>query len=174
MKSIQHLIPLIALGVLVISGCSNSTPVAEKFDASPYLLNAEPENGVDVAAVREAAKDQEDITIVGRIGGNAEPWVKDRAAFYMVDRALLACSDEKEDGEDCSCPTPWDYCCETDKLPNAMVLVKFVDSDGAIIKHDAKDNFGIKELDTVVIQGKAERDDAGNMTVLAKAMFVRK
>jgi hypothetical protein len=55
-----------------------------------------------------------------------------------------------------------------------MALVKFVDSSGVIVKHDAKANFGVKELDTVIIKGTAERDDAGNLTVLASGMFVRK
>ena len=173
MKVIQTLIPLVAIGALVVIGCAKSESVAEKFDASPFLLTAEPENGVGVKAARESAKDQDEITIVGRIGGNAEPWVKERAAFYMVDTSLVACSDETEDGETCSCLTPWDYCCESD-IPSAMVLVKFVDGSGALVKHDAKSNFGVKELDTVVVQGKAERDDAGNMTVLATKMFVRK
>jgi len=174
MKAIQYLIPLVAIGALIVSGCSEPEPVVAKFDASGFLLTAEPENAVNVKAARESAQDQDDVAIVGRIGGSAEPWVKGRAAFYIVDPTLLACSDEKEDGEICSCPTPWDYCCETDKLPDAMVLVKFVDGGGAIVKHDAKENFGVKELDTVVIRGKAERDDAGNMTVLATKMFVRK
>jgi hypothetical protein len=32
----------------------------------------------------------------------------------------------------------------------------------------------VKELSTVVIKGKAQRDDAGNLTVLANGVFVKK
>ncbi len=99
--------------------------------------------------------------MVGRIGGSLNPWVDDRGAFSIVDPSLLACSDEKEEGEPCSCKTPWDYCCETDKLPDAMALVKFVESDGSVVNHDARKVFNLVELQTVVVKGKAQRDDAG-------------
>jgi hypothetical protein len=32
---------------------------------------------------------------------------------------------------------------------------------------------GAKELSTVVVKGKAKRDDAGNLTVLASGVYVR-
>ena len=39
---------------------------------------------------------------------------------------------------------------------------------------DAKRLLDVKELSTVVIQGKAQRDEAGNLTVLARGVFVKK
>ena len=65
----------------------------------------------------------------------------------------------------------WDYCCEAD-LPKATVLVMVVDEDGKIVKQDARELLGVKELDTVFIQGKAKRDKAGNVTILASKLFV--
>ncbi len=166
---------VLATLVLLVAGCGiETTQAIATYDASSFMLGAEPDGAVEVAAARESAQDKDEVVIVGRIGGSLDPWVKGRAAFSIVDNALLACSDEKEEGEPCSCKTPWDYCCETDKLPDAMALVKFVDSDGSVVKHGAKVNFGVKELDTVIIKGTAERDDAGNLTVLARGMFVRR
>ena len=176
MKMFAHsLVGLALLGLM--AGCSNQVSESvqsDNFDGSAFLLGAEPEGGQEVIAVRKSAQDADDVVIIGRIGGSLTPWVDGRAAFQIVDSSLLACSDEKEDGEPCSCPTPWDYCCETDKLPNAMALVQFVDADGSVVKHDARKVFELKELQTVVVQGKAKRDDAGNLTVLAEGMFVRK
>lgn len=164
---------LLFCGMIALCGCAEKA-VVEKYDASPYLLDDEPTDAIEVAAARESAKNGDEITVVGRIGGSLEPWVKNVAAFSIVDSSLRACSDETEEGEVCSCKTPWDYCCETHKLPNAMVLVKFVDEGGKVVPHDAKENFGVMELDTVVVKGKAKRDDAGNLTILAKSMFVNK
>lgn len=146
--------------------------VASNYDGSKFVLDAEPEGGLDVAAAREKIKDGDEVVIVGRIGGSLNPWVEGRAAFYIVDPSLLACSDEKEDGEPCSCKTPWDYCCESDKLPNAMAFVQF-EEGGQIVKHDAKQIFGLKELETVVVKGKAKRDE-GNLVVHAEGFYVRK
>ena len=57
-------------------------------------------------------------------------------------------------------------------LPKATVLVMFVDEEGKIVKQDARELFGVKELDTLTIVGKAKRDKAGNVTVMASKVFV--
>jgi len=168
---------LVCVSIAAI-GCSepkseSTTASIPAYDASKFLLAAEPEGGQDVIAAREAVKDQEDVVLIGRIGGGLNPWVEGRAAFQVVDPSLIACSDETEDGETCSCTTPWDYCCETDKLPGAMALVQFVETDGSNVKIDARKIFDLKELQTVIVKGKAKRDDAGNLTVLADGMFIR-
>ena len=46
------------------------------------------------------------------------------------------------------------------------------DDDGKVVKKDARELLGVKELDTVVIQGKAKRDKAGNVTILASKLYV--
>lgn len=146
----------------------NST--AGTSSSEEILLSSEPEGAAEVIAARESAKDEEEVVIVGRIGGSENPWIDGRAAFSIVDNSLKACSDIPGDG----CEKPWDYCCETDKLPTSMALVKVVDSDGTLIKEDARKLLNLKELQTVVVKGKAKRDDSGNLTVFADRVFVRK
>jgi hypothetical protein len=157
-----------------LAGCGRATPVAEsspvaKIDAAAYVLAAEPAGAKTVIPVRESAQDQDDVAVVGRIGGSANPWVDGRASFSIVDPVLAACSDDPDD----HCPQPWDYCCETDRLAKAKALVKFVDGQGRLLAADARELFALKELQTVVVQGKAQRDDAGNLTVLASGIYVR-
>jgi hypothetical protein len=133
-----------------------------------YLLASEPAGGQDVLAVREAAKDGEEVTVIGRIGGDTTPWINGMAAFKIVDPTIKACSDIPGDG----CPTPWDYCCEAD-LGEKTALVKVVGADGKPVGTDARELLGVKELQTVVVTGKAKRDDAGNLTILAEKVYVR-
>ncbi|MGC1273768.1 MAG: hypothetical protein WBC44_08685 [Planctomycetaceae bacterium] len=133
-----------------------------------YLLASEPAGGKDVVAARETAKDGEEVTVVGRIGGDTTPWVEGLAAFKIVDPAAKACSDIPGDG----CPTPWDYCCE-EGLGEKTALVKVVGADGKPVGTDARQLLGVKELQTVVVTGKAKRDDAGNLTILAEKVYVR-
>ncbi|MBM82617.1 MAG: hypothetical protein CMJ78_18800 [Planctomycetaceae bacterium] len=134
------------------------------------MLNEEPDGAADVIKAREQSKDGEEVILVGRIGGGENPWIEGRAAFTVVDGSLKACSDIPGD----DCPIPWDYCCETDKLPPSTALVKVVDDSGSLIKTDAKKLLDVKELSTVVVKGKAQRDDDGNLTVLATGVFVKK
>jgi hypothetical protein len=52
-------------------------------------------------------------------------------------------------------------------------MVQVVDSSGKPLAGDARQLLGLKELQTVVVHGKAQRDEAGNLTVLAEGVFVR-
>ena len=170
MKSCFSFVASLLLVSLIV-GCSQEAamPTAASVDGTKYLLSAEPEGGIGVIAVRQSAKDDDDVVIVGRIGGSDDPWIEDRAAFWIVDPSLKACSDIPGD----ECPIPWDYCCEAAKLPTSIALVKIVDENGDLVKAHAGKLLNIKELQTVVVRGKADRDDAGNLTILANGVFVK-
>lgn len=170
-------IGVVALLNLVACSQQDSTPMASapastpvNVDGTKYILSEEPTNAADVIQVRKEAKDSDDVVIVGRIGGSENPWIDGRAAFSIVDGSIKACTDIPGD----TCQTPWDYCCETPKLPMGIALVKFVDDDGNLVKADARELLNVKELSTVVVKGKAKRDEAGNLTVLASGIYVQK
>lgn len=176
MKSYLFALAGAAIACVVVAGCGSS-PAGDaatsgvSVDGTKYLLTSEPEGGMDVIQVRETAKDKDEVVIVGRIGGSGDPWVKGHAAFSIVDRSLKSCSDIEGD----QCPTPWDYCCEPrESLAKATALVKVVDEDGKIIAAGASELLKVKELATVVVRGKAQRDADGNLTVLATGVFVKK
>lgn len=166
-------------GVLLASlfipaiGCDQSaSPAASNEVAaknSPYLLTAEPADAKGVKQVRSDAKDADDVTLMGRIGGDTDPWVKGQAAFLVVDTALKPCNEKDDEG----CSTPWDYCCDSSELSAHKLMVKIVDETGSTVSTDARELLGVKELQTVVVQGKAKRDGDGNLTILASGIFVR-
>lgn len=169
------LLPLVG-GLFAVAGCAekastkSDSPTSQAVDGSKFLLSEEPDGAADVIKVREESKDGDDVVLVGRIGGGENPWIDGRAAFSIVDGSLKACSDIPGD----DCPKPWDYCCETHKLPAATALIKVVDESGAIVKADAKSLLNVRELSTVVVKGKAKRDEAGNLIVLATGVYVKK
>ena len=154
-----------------VSGCSESADIAVTTQPSAagaaYLAKVEPADAKGVGEARKAIEDGDEVTLVGRIGGGAQPFVNGLAAFTIVDPAVPHCSADE------GCPTPWDYCCETDQLPANTATVKLVGNDGKPVMQDARQLLGVKELTVVVVRGKAKRDDAGNLTVLADEVFVR-
>ncbi len=161
---------------LAIVGCGHSatvpttqtttTPAAASAAGTDMLLSEQPVDAKPVAEVRESAEDGVDVTILGRIGGGTSPWVDGRAAFTIVDPKLEPCKPSE------GCPTPWDYCCSTDQLPKNRAMIKVVDAAGGTVEQDARKLLGVKELQTVVVKGKAKRDEAGNLTVLASGVFI--
>lgn len=160
--------------MLLSQGCNNSPKQpANSTDTKPdatYLFTAEPAGAKGVKDARVAAKDAEEVTVVGRIGGDEKPWVEGQAAFLIVDTSLKPCNERPGD----DCPVPWDYCCDAGELPTSKAMIKIVDAGGKTVATDARKLLGVKELQTVVVHGKAKRDDAGNLTVLADKIFVRK
>jgi len=169
------MLALLVLVAAVTVGCSSRetetgadaqvTAVGEK-----YLMEQEPADAQPVATAIQG-DDETEVTIVGRIGGEANPWVEDLAAFTIVDPSLKACSDIPGD----MCEKPWDYCCESpDTLQTHSVTVKFADEKGTVVPVDARKLFGVEPLQTVVIKGKLRKDKSGKTAVVAEKMFVRK
>jgi hypothetical protein len=166
----------VLFGVLAL-GCNQGGDTPRRGAVSPgdenreqYVLSAEPNGAKGVKDVREGAKDGDEVVVIGRVGGAKNPIVKDHASFTIVDPSLTPCSEKEGD----NCPTPWDYCCNTrEDLARATLMVKFVDERGKTLAKDAQSLLGIQPLQTVVVQGHAQRDGDGNLTVVADKLFVR-
>jgi len=176
--SVRHIVLLsLGLAVATVIGCGTSAgpttvtaPPAVAPDAR-YVLAEEPADAQPVITVRKDAKDGDEVTVTGRIGGDVDPWVKGRATFVIVDPSLKACSEHAGD----TCETPWDFCCEDiGHLNQSKATVKIVDEAGETVPTDARELLGVKELATVTIRGQAKRDEAGNLTVLAKGVYVKR
>ena len=157
------------IGVLfVIAMWTSGEALAADVESSRYLLKEEPKDAQAVKAIREKGKDGEKVIVVGRIGGRANPWIKDAAAFSIVDSSLKSCDQIPGD----NCPTPWDYCCESD-LRKGTLLITFTDGDGKIVKQDARKLLSIKELQTVLIEGQVKRDKNNNVSIRAAKIYVK-
>jgi hypothetical protein len=153
-------------------GCSEADDASQAGAVAPqvaaqgakYRLTAEPADPTSVAEARKSVADGDEVTVVGCVGGSQKPIVEQAAAFRIADEALVACDD--------GCTTPWDYCCSAN-LAESVAMVRVVDQSGATVPTDARQLLGIKESQTVVVQGRAKRDEAGNFTILATGVYVR-
>ncbi|OYW24604.1 MAG: hypothetical protein B7Z55_01710 [Planctomycetales bacterium 12-60-4] len=157
--------------VLGAVGCQSKDASTDQVGSTPsgssFLASSEPTGAMPVGEAREKTEDGQEVTLVGRIGGSSKPFVEGLAAFTIVDPKVPFCAP----GE--GCPTPWDYCCETDAVRGNIATVKIVNEKGSPVGKSARDLLNVKELATVVVKGKAKRDDQGNLTVSANQVFVR-
>ena len=162
------------VAAMFMVGCAQSNEPAASSEAADaasapdaaYLLADKPADALGVEQARQESKNDEQVAVEGRIGGSGKPFVDGIAAFTIVDPKLQWCAPEE------GCPTPWDYCC-SDKT-GKLAMVKIVGPDGQPVSKDARGLLGVKELSKVVVEGKAQRDDQGNLTVLAEKVHVAK
>jgi hypothetical protein len=161
-----------AVAFLALLGCGKVDAPSTSVGATRasldrrFSLSEEPEGAVDVTELRETAKDGDILVVVGSIGGGIDPWVKDRAAFVLVDACALTPCDESCCDEQCNC--------RASELADSTVVVKFLDSKGKVIETDARELLGVRALDTVVVRGKAKRDKAGNLAMIAEGLYIRR
>ena len=150
-------------------GCSRQEDSVAQVNAasSSFVSKTEPSGAMPVGAARTEAKNDSEIVLVGHIGGSEKPFIDGIAAFTIVDPKVPYCATDE------GCPTPWDYCCTQNDVKDNIAMVKLVDAEGNPVSGDAKTLLGVKELSLVVVQGKAQRDDAGNLTLLTEKVFVK-
>lgn len=149
------------------SGLDETAAVQPSADGKQFVATTEPANAIPVGTARDSVQGEQEVTLVGRIGGSSEPFVDGLAAFTIVDPKVPYCAADE------GCPTPWDYCCTQDQVKENIATVKVVDDARRPVSADARQLLGVKELSTVVVQGKATRDDHGNLTVAATRVFVK-
>lgn len=171
MLNSAKIVGLLAVAASLVAGCSESKNPAASRDAvsapdPAFLLQEKPADVRGVAQARSDSQSDEEIAVEGRIGGTTKPFVEGLAAFTLIDTQLQWCPDDE------GCPTPWDYCC-SDKT-GQLALVQIVGPDAQPVSKDARELLGVKELSKIVVRGKAERDDQGNLTVLADKVHVVK
>src|SRR3954452_6010279 len=95
----------VLLSALLVAGCSQSpdAPPTKSVTAAPaadgtkYVLAQEPADAKGVKDLRAAAKDGDDVVLVGRIGGNVQPWIKGRAGFWVIDTSFVPCNERPDD-----------------------------------------------------------------------------
>ena len=176
---------IVSLAALVLGACEEKPkPAATKPPApnatSPgavgvatlpvgLFLAAEPAGAKPLEELKKTAKAGESVTLRGRIGGIEDPFVAGRAVFTVMGPGIKACSDNPDD----HCKTPWDYCCEPlEELKVGTANVEFREA-GKIVRSSMKGFHGLDHLKEVVVVGKPEKDAAGNVTVVAKGVYVK-
>jgi hypothetical protein len=156
---------------MALAGCDRDDApagTAPGAKGAAWLAADEPAGAIPVGEARQSAADGQPVVLLGHIGGSAQPFLTSGAAFTIVDPKVPWCPDEE------GCPTPWDYCCKQNEVRENIATVKLVDAAGKLVASDAKTLLGVRELSLVVVAGMASRDDAGNFTVIADKVHIRK
>lgn len=149
-----------------VIGCSvestSTTSLSSNYDPQ-WIAPEAPTNPLHVGVAREKVEDKQPILVVGHIGGSPNPFVDGVAAFSLIDLSLPDCA-----GGDCSD----DGCTTPEELKKNLATVKFVNGDGKLVAVDARELLNVAAKSKVAVEGTAQRDEAGNLVVLASRLYV--
>ncbi|QDT10153.1 hypothetical protein [Planctomycetes bacterium K23_9] len=159
-----------AVVLLAAVGCHSSTDTGLDEQRDALMLSQEPADAITPTDAIEAASDSVELTLAGRIhAGDIDPFQAGQAAFMLTQLPDEGHGADDPDHAD-NCP----FCKRRlEKAPKA--IVQFKDDDGKVLDVDAKELFGIKKGDAVVVRGKVAYQEATNtLTVDATGLFKRK
>ena len=109
-----------------------------------------------------------EVTLVGRVGFKTLKWSAHSAMFLLTDP-----TEELDGGHVChdeNCPF-----CKGKNGPNlSQAIVMLVGGDGQVPPVDARKILPLEEGQTAVVSGRAERDEAGQLTLHARGIYIRR
>lgn len=144
-------VPVIVLPFILIACGEDGSTTSDRARSNPpgWVLASAPEQAEGVKAAKAHASEGDEVVVRGRIGGRVEPISDGSSTFTVIDLELLHCGQNPGD----TCPTPWDYCCETPETINANgATVQIVDNAGRAVEGSPAD-FGFEPLDEVIVIG---------------------
>jgi hypothetical protein len=179
---IPFTITTMLVGALCLVGCtekatpstdstSDDTGMVEEMMPGTLFSPDAPEKVSSLSEAKTTSAVGDEVTFEARIGGRVEPFLAERAVFFVADSSLKTCSELHGDG----CKTPWDYCCEPkDNLLRHMATVQVVDAAGQPLKMSLLDKHGLTPEARVMITGTvAEVDEAGTFVINASSIHVQ-
>lgn len=160
----------LAAGVLTaLVGCAPSGDAQLAAVRSQFVLSEEPAGALGVLELPESLPPNQEVVLVGQIGGVPDPWTRGQASFVVVDPIALV--ETGPHGAKCDCA----FCKSHQKSDpsTGRATVQFV-HDGQVLGIDARKLFDVEQDQMVVVRGRAARDSGGNLIVAANGIYVRR
>ena len=155
---------------------STTAPAAAPSATSPSsalskVLNASPTGEAkSIHLIRATAKPGDEITVSGKIMGNAEPFVEGRSAFILGDPEVLTpCNANPAD----KCSTPWDNCCDSkEDKKRGIASIQVMDADGRVLKESVEGVGGLAKLADVTVSGTVAQGSSADVLII-NALAIR-
>lgn len=170
----KHTTTCLAFAAIVIfTSCrkestATTSPASATRSPSPALLqilNTTPKGEpTPIHLIRTTAKPGDEITIHGKIMGNASPFVEGRAVFILGDKEVLtACNDIEGD----ECETPWDNCCDSkEDKKRGTATVQVTGADGRVLKESIEGINGLTKLADVTVTGTVAEGSSADLLII--------
>ncbi|MBW3600805.1 MAG: hypothetical protein KY475_26505 [Planctomycetes bacterium] len=157
-----------------LAGCSSDSTGEDPQVAvhrARLLLAEEPAGTETIVKARQALTANGKVVILGRIAaGDLSPWDEGKAAFLVSDAAAIL--DEHGHGpcQDDTCH----FCKGKTSITDTLAIVQCQDDRGEVLPIDARTLLGVEENQLVVVCGRGELDELGNLVIAAEGIYIRR
>jgi hypothetical protein len=158
---------LAIVGAGLLAGCARGPEHADL--GRRFLLSEEPVGAMGIIDYHESESKASDVTLVGQVGFKNLKWSTQSAMFLLIDPTEAmemgghVCNDE-------NCP----FCKGKKGALQSRAIVMLVDDKGQVPPMDARKLLPLAEGQTAVISGQAETDEAGQLVVHARGIYLRR
>ena len=165
MKSVKLVAAAICLAAVV--GCINKSEISAQ--GQRFMLADEPAGAVGILDYRESKPEPGDVSLIGRVGLEKLKWSNQSAMFVITDPSE-ALDPGHHECHDENCP----FCKAKGGGHPSRATVMLIGDNGQVPAIAAKKLLPLEEGQTVVVSGRAEIDDKGDLIVHAKGLYVRR
>jgi hypothetical protein len=165
MSSFKFLTASICLALL--AGCTQQPQIST--EGKRFVFAEEPAGAQGILDYRESKPEAGDVSLIGRVGLETLKWSNQSAMFVITDPSEAldpgqhVCNDE-------NCP----FCKAKAAGHPSRAIVMLIGDNGQVPAIAAKKLLPLEEGQTVVVSGRAEINEQGDLVVHAKGLYVRR
>jgi hypothetical protein len=177
MKKPRHFATALIIAAAVVPaafvGCegaatSSSTPAPETASVllpADLFTETSSHDAITLVAARSTVEPGDVVTISGRVGGRAAPFISERAVFTLADESLEFCGAE--------CGVPWDACCvPSEEIAAKSSTVQVVDAAGNPLRIGLEGRSGLSPASRVTIRGTVAEGHGDAFVINASQIHV--
>lgn len=157
----------VAVCISLLAGCVQQPQISA--EGQRFVLADEPVGALGILDYRESKPEFGDVSLVGRVGLETLKWSNQSAMFVITDPSETldpgqhVCNDE-------NCP----FCKAKAAGHPSRAIVMLIGDDGQVPAIAARKLLPLEEGQTVVVSGRAEINEQGDLVVHAKGLYVRR
>jgi hypothetical protein len=168
-KIAMSLFKFLAISVcfVLLPGCTQPSQISAA--GQRFVLADEPAGAQGILDYRESKSEAGDVSLIGRVGLETLKWSSQSAMFVITDPSEAldpgqhVCNDE-------NCP----FCKAKAAGHPSRAIVMLIGDNGQVPAIAAKKLLPLEEGQTVVVSGRAEINEQGDLVVHAKGLYVRR
>jgi hypothetical protein len=153
--------------ILLLAGCTQQTEISA--EGKRFVLAEEPAGVQGILDYRESKPEAGEVSLIGRVGLDNLKWSNQSAMFVITDP-----SEALESGQhvctDDNCP----FCKAKGGGHPSRAIVMLIGEDGQVPAVAAKKLLPLEEGQTVVVNGRAEINEQGELVLHAKGLYLRR